>query len=188
MPKSTIFTSPALLIRTFWGGDVAVHDVEGLTRVRVALAMRVVESAAHLGHDERGDVDGDGLLELGAAAHHAVRVGALDELHRDEVGLVDLSEVERLRDVHVREQHRDLRLLDEHLREVLVLGEARVDHLERDELLEAGDAAGLRDVDLGHAADGDASQQGVVTELLREIVRVEGQGLSPARGRGIRSA
>ncbi|MFO0712315.1 MAG: hypothetical protein U0353_20865 [Sandaracinus sp.] len=170
--------------------DVAVDDVERLPGVRVALAMGVVEAVAHLGDHEGRDVDGDRLLELRAATHDAVGVRALDELHRDVVGVLDLPEIEGLRDVHVREEHRDLGLLHEHLREVLVLGEARVDHLERDELLEARHAPGLRDVHLGHAAHGDAPQQCVVSEGLREIVRVEGQVPAPpgtAAG-GIRAA
>ena len=49
----------------------------------------------------------------------------------------------------------DLRLVDQHLDELLILGEVRVDHLERHVLLEARNSAGLREMDLGHAADGD---------------------------------
>ena len=43
--------------------------------------------------------------------------------------------------------------------------EVRVDHLERDELLEAGDALGLREVDLGHAADRDLADEPIRAEL-----------------------
>jgi hypothetical protein len=102
---------------------------------------------------------------LGAAAQDLVEIRAVDELHRDVVGLADAAEIERLRDVAVRQLDGDLRLVDEHLDELLVLREVRMDHLERDVLLEPGDAGGLREMDLGHAADCDLADQPVRAEL-----------------------
>ena len=49
------------------------------------------------------------------------QVLAVDVLHRDEVLAVDLTDVEDLDDVRVRERRRDARLVQEHLDERAVL-------------------------------------------------------------------
>src|SRR5690606_24340095 len=59
------------------------------------------------------------------------------------------------------------RLVDEHRDELFVLGDVRQDALDREQPLEALDAIGLRLEDLGHAADVDAVEQPVFSELDR---------------------
>src|SRR5262249_32171494 len=74
-------------------------------------------------------------------------------------------EVEDVRDVDVLELDGDLRLVDQHLHEVIVRGEVRVDHLQRDQLLEALEALGRREVNLRHPAGGDLLNEPIRTEL-----------------------
>src|SRR5207245_479686 len=66
----------------------------------------------------------------------------------------------------VREERRELGLVDEQLHELLVLGDARQDALERDDLREALDADLFPAEDLGHTAGVDAVEQDVIAELL----------------------
>ena len=103
-------------------------------------------------------------LQLAEAVLDLEQVLAPDVLHRDEVRVVDAAELEDLADVGVVELARDLRLIDEHLDEVGVLGHRRQDPLDREDLLEAFDAEGLGLEDLGHAADADAFEQQVFPE------------------------
>ena len=133
---------------------ITVHDPERAPGV-VLLAMRVIQRRRDLLRDEGAHVERHLEVDLGALAQDPIQIGSVDVLHRDVVGLADAPEVERLSDVAVRELHRDLRLVDEHLDELLVLREVRMDHLQGDVLLEPRDALGLREVDLGHSADGD---------------------------------
>ena len=72
-------------------------------------------------------------------------------LHGDVVGAVDVSDVEDLNDVRVREGRRNARLVQEHLDERLVLIHRRQNALDDNQLLEAGDAALDREVELGHS-------------------------------------
>src|SRR5262249_44135268 len=88
-----------------------------------------------------------------------------DELHGDVVRLADLAEVEDVRDVHVRELPGDLGFVDEHLHQLLVRREPGQDHLQGDELLEALDALGRRQVQLGHASGRDLANHAVRPEL-----------------------
>jgi hypothetical protein len=78
--------------------------------------------------------------------------------------LTDLPELEDGRDVRVVELTGDLRFVDEHLDEVVVLRHRRQNPLDGEELLEAFDAEGLRHVHLRHAANRDALQQQVLAE------------------------
>ena len=96
----------------------------------------------------------------------------MDVLERDEEAVVDLTEVEDLGDVRVLQLHGDLRLVDEHRDELVVLGDVRQDALDGDQALEALDAEGLRLEDLGHPPDVDP---------LEEVVLAERDGLLQLR-------
>ena len=87
-------------------------------------------------------------------------------LHRDEVLAVRARELVDARDVAVAQHARDLRLVDEHLDEVVVLGEVREHALDRDEVRLAVRVEGLRAIDLRHPAERDAIEQVVAAELL----------------------
>ena len=63
-------------------------------------------------------------------------------------------------------RRRQLGLVNQHPGERLVLAVARVNPLERDELLETGITANLGEKDLGHAAVADPIQDDVWTEAL----------------------
>ena len=64
------------------------------------------------------------------------------------------------------ELDRDLGFLDEHLDEMIVLGEAGMDHLDGDQLLEPAYTFGLRNIHLGHSPHCEAPQKGVGAEGL----------------------
>jgi hypothetical protein len=154
---------------------VEVDDVEGLVLL-VAPAMRVVETLRDLGGDVHRHLDRDLHLLATAACEerrevepadvlhcHVVRVGgghAADHRARRE------AEVEDLHHVGVREANGELRLVDEHLHELIALGERREDALDDDDLLEALDAVALGLEDLGHAA---------LAEPLEEAIAPEGR-------------
>ena len=150
------------------GRDVAMHDAEGAP-LRVTPTMRVVEAVADLGRDVGAHVEGQLLRELARPGQQPRGVGAFDELHHDEVGVLVLPEVEDLGDVDVVQQDRELGLVHQHVEEVRILGVARVDDLDGHELLEATETARLAYIDLRHPAYGQAAQQAVLTERPGEI-------------------
>ena len=114
----------------------------------------------------------------------AREVEAVDVLHRDEQRLADAAEVEHLDDVRVRQPDRDLGLGDEPRRELGVARELGQDPLDRERLLEAVRAVGLREKHLRHAADRDAVQHVVAFEgFLERFVHVRGRDApTPAGG------
>ena len=67
-------------------------------------------------------------------------------------------------DVRVREAHRELGLVDEHVDEAPVRGELRQDPLDDEDLLEALDAEALGLEDLGHPAFAEALEQPIAAE------------------------
>jgi hypothetical protein len=85
-------------------------------------------------------------------------------LQRDEEAVLDLTEVEDLGDVRVLQLHGDLRLVDEHRDELLVLGDVRQDAFDGEQPLEALDAEGLGLEYLGHASDVDPLEEVVLAE------------------------
>jgi hypothetical protein len=105
---------------------------------------------------------------VGSGNGHALAPGALEQggqvqaghvLHRDEVGVLGVAQVEHLHDVRVRERDRDLGLVDEHLHELGVRRVLGQDALDDQHLLEAGHSVALGAVHLGHAAARDALEQ-----------------------------
>ena len=106
------------------------------------------------------------LLLLPAALEDGAQVLAVDVLHRDEVLAVRARELVDARDVAVAQQAGDLGLVDQHLDEVVVLGEVGEHALDRDQVGVTAGVEGLGPVDLGHPAERDAVEQVVPAELL----------------------
>ena len=96
--------------------------------------VRGVQRGADLGRDVRRVLGRDRLLLGAAALEDGAHVLAVDMLHRDEVLAVRARELVDARDVVVAQHARDLGLVDEHLDEVVVLGEVREHALDRDEV------------------------------------------------------
>ena len=71
------------------------------------------------------------------------------------------------RDVAVAQHAGDLGLVDEHLDEVVVLGEVREHALDRDQVRLPLAVEGLGAIDLGHATERDAIEEVIAAELLR---------------------
>ncbi len=131
----------------------------------VALAVRVVERGGDLRGDEQRELRLHRLSALLAAAEDGFQIVAIDVLHGDVVGVLDLAEVVDVDDVVVVELRGQLGLIDEHLDEVLVVRQMGKDLLDGDRLLESFDAAHPRLPDLGHAARGDLLDHHVLAEL-----------------------
>ena len=145
-----------------------MDDVQ-LAPARVALAMSVVEPFANPADDERRQLQRHPLAAPLHPLEDRAHVLARHVLHRDVVRVVDLPQVERLGQVGMTQLRGDLRLVDEHLDELFVLGDGREDALDRDQLFEALDADGLGLVDLGHPADVDAVEQEILSERCESL-------------------
>ncbi len=148
---------------------VAVDDVE-LAPGGVLLAVRIVEPLAHLPDHVANHRDGGGLVALAAAVEDRAKVLAGDVFHRDEVAVPDFPEIENLRDVGVRELDGDLRLIDEHRDELVVLSDVRKDALDGDNLFEPLLTEGLGAPNLGHSADVDPVEQEVLPKGNRLLL------------------
>src|SRR5205814_6739416 len=129
--------------------------------------VRVVETLAHLHRDEARLRDRHRLALLTATFEDQTEITPMDVLQRDEVRAVDDAEIEDLRDVRVVQLNRDLRLVDEHRDELLVLSDVGKDALHCEEALEAFHAVGLRAEDLRHSTYIDSLKQVVLTERDR---------------------
>jgi hypothetical protein len=77
---------------------------------------------------------------------------------------VAAADVVDVRDVGVRERRRQARLVEEHPDEAMIGGVVRQHALEHEQLLELLDPGRARQVDLGHAADGEAVEQLVLAQ------------------------
>lgn len=147
---------------------IAVDDGEGVA-FGVTLPMGVVQPSTDFLANVGTGVDGDFVVDLRGATHDSEDVSAFDELHRDEVGVVELAEIKDLSDVDVVELDADLRLFDEHGDEMLILGEFWVDHLQREELFEAAEPFRLGQDDFCHSTHCDLLDEAVWAEVPRKI-------------------
>ena len=101
---------------------------------------------------------------------HRAQVPAVDQLEHQEVAALRDAQVQHLRDVAVREAHRDVGLVDEHVAELGVRVDGAVDPLQDDGLLEALAPQLGGEEDLGHAAVCDLPDD-VVAAVLRHPER-----------------
>ncbi len=153
--------------------DVAMHDAER-PHALVAPPVRVIEPLGHLRRDVRAHLDRKRQLLAPRAREDRREVQAVHVLHRDviRVGLTfaggvagrRLPEIEDLDDVRVRETNGELRLVHEHVDEVLAARELGQDSLDDEDLLEALDPVALGLEDLRHAALAEPFEKAVATE------------------------
>ncbi len=173
--------------------DVAVDDVERLA-AGAALFVRVVQAGRRRGDDPDGvrqrkwrrlprRAVGGRVGDLRLRLHELAQVRAEHVLHREERRLAVRADVVDLGDVRVRERRREARLVEEHAQQLGLEGVLRQDALDDDELLETfdADAGQPREVDLGHAPDGEPPDELVAAELLAARVVVRDGG-HPASG------
>ncbi|EAU66782.1 hypothetical protein STIAU_1016 [Stigmatella aurantiaca DW4/3-1] len=151
---------------------VPVNDVQRVA-VEIHLAVRVVQSRAHVRGDlqrvHQGERDAQ-LLGLGDDAPH---VPAEDVLHGDEVALADLPQIMDLHDVGVVELGGEPGLVEEHLHEAGVLGQMRADALDDDGRLQPLPIHLVGQEDLRHPPNRDA---------VDELVLAEPAGVSRSNG------
>ena len=143
-----------------------MDDADRLTGRRLQ-PVRVVQPEADLAHDLQAGADRRDAPLLGELCLHGEQRLALDVLHRDEEALVDLSELEDLNQVRVREQAAELRLVDEHLDERAVLREVREHPLDHQRALESLRPERDREEHLRHPSHADPIEQIVLPERLR---------------------
>ncbi len=138
--------------------DVAMDDVERLA-VDADAFVRVRESGARARRDGERDMQRHALAQSTRSRQHVENVFAVDELHRVEERVTDLTEVEDLRDVRVLQLRREARFVEEHRdppRIVIALG---TDAFEHDVPLETRESVRARQEDFGHASLRQTSEQ-----------------------------
>jgi hypothetical protein len=134
--------------------------------VRLLQLVRVVEPLEDLHDDEQRDVRREPDLLLAARGERLQQVTPVHVLHRDVVLGLDLAEVVDLHDVGMSKRDAELRFLDEHPDELLVVRKRRKNTLDDDTLLEAFDTGGSGQENLGHSARTDAVVENVVSESV----------------------
>ncbi len=130
-------------------GAAVVVD-QHVLRLQVAVDDPLAVGEARGVEDLAGEVDR--VLGAHPALDQVLQLRAVDVLHRDEVGVAELAAVEDADHVRVLEAGGGLGLAAEALDELLVLGEAVVEDLDRDVAVELP-VRGQPDV--GHAAGAD---------------------------------
>ena len=143
--------------------DVAVDQAERITRV-VGQPVRVVEAVEDLLDDVGGDLGRQPDAAVGALAQHGEHIETVDVLHLDVELALLAAEPVGLGDPRVRQPGGDLRLGDEHCREVRVGRQVGQDSLDHHLLGEPVVAADLAEVELGHAPDGEPLDKLVAPE------------------------
>jgi hypothetical protein len=162
--------------------DVAVDHVHRLAAIVAELVRRVepLRGFRHDARDQRELVRRPRRRILRALAQEPRHRLAEQILHRDVVRPVGFTEVEHVADVRVADPRRDARLVEEHLGELLLLREVRVNALERDELLEPRRAGDAREIHRRHPARRELEHELIPPELplhrlrWRRRIRVAG--------------
>ncbi|PRQ07747.1 hypothetical protein ENSA7_25150 [Enhygromyxa salina] len=141
---------------------VAVDD-RGLGAV-VVEPVGIRERAQDLADHVRRDLDRHPLAVREHLAGELRQVETVDPLHDHEALAVDLTNVEHLNDVGVGQQHRQPRLLDEHVAVGGVVEQVPGEQLDSDGLARACHGGATAHPDLRHAAAADLAQQLVVAQ------------------------
>ena len=152
------------------GADVPVHDLHR-GAVGALLVVGVVEALCDPGPDVGHEGDRQPVAGLAEVVVERQQIPPADVLHGDVVVVLDPPKIKDLGDVVVGELHGHLGLADEHVDELLILGEVGEDPLDGHEAAEALHAKGPGLEDLGHAADADALEEQVLAEGDRALTQ-----------------
>ena len=158
------------------GRDVAVHDVEAVP-VGADEVVREIESAADAARDVRRQRLRHRPTHFAVPVDDTAQRRAGNELHGDEEVAGDFAELINLDDVAVQQVRRQLRFVDEELKELRSLRVVWMDDLERDALREPGRAELLRLVNGRHPAFRD-----FVHELEGSVILEQSIGIDHVRG------
>ncbi len=145
--------------------DVAVDDAQRPPPV-IHGGVRGVQGGGDLGGHVGGVLTRHRPLALAAALEDRPQILAVHVLHGDEVLAVGAGELVDAGDVGVAQEAGDLGLVDQHLDEVVVLGQVSQDPFDRHQVGVATGIEGLGAVDLGHTPESNAVHQVVPTQLL----------------------
>ena len=150
-PKSESRALPSTPTSTFCGEMSRCTMPNGLAVVVLQLVRRV-EPREHVDDDAQADLRRQAHAALRRAREEAPEGVALHVLHDDVVALLALADLEDGHDVRVVDARREARLLEEHLDELGLAREVRVQPLDGDEALEAADAREAREIHRRHPA------------------------------------
>ncbi len=106
-----------------------MDDVHRLTEA-VLGAVRVVKGGGDLRGDPDAYVDRDSVAILSGPPDHLPEWYAIDPLHRDEVATLEIAELVDVADVRMIELDGQARLVEEHLHELVVVGDVGQDALD----------------------------------------------------------
>ena len=112
--------------------------------------VRRVKPGGDLHGDARGDLDRQAAASGRVQPQHVVERAALDVLHREVVQSTIDAELLDMDHVGMADLRADPRLVDEHVHEPRIVGQVRVDHLERDAAGESRRAVPPRQIQRGH--------------------------------------
>jgi hypothetical protein len=150
-------------------GHVPVNEVQLLAVFALQLVSGV-EAIGGFGDDAASDLGRHRRAHLLGPSHDLAERLAVEVLHGDPVRVLVLAELEDGRDVRVRDARRDVRLVEEHVHERLVLDEVRVDPLDGEPPLEAAEPIDPGEVHARHPAEANLVDDAVAAEevcLLR---------------------
>ena len=167
IPKSVTLARPSSSTITLWGL---------MSRCMTPLLVREAGGA----QDLDDDVDRAVRRHRRLLADELLERAAVEELHRDVVGAVPLAAVEDADDVGVLEAGGRGGLAAEALDELLVLGEAAVEQLQRHP---AAELLVLGAVDVGHAARAEAVEHPVAP--VDDRVALDALHLTPPAPAGL---
>ncbi len=148
--------------------DVAVHDAERLA-VIVGQLVGGVQPREHVADDARRDAHGHAPPGLHRARNEVREGVALHVLHDDVVALVTRADLENGHDVRVMNPGRQPRLFEEHLDELGLACQVRMQPLDPDEALETAGTGDAAEEDGRHSAG---------RELRHQLEAVEPSGLA----------
>jgi hypothetical protein len=144
---------------------VTVHDREGFA-VGVVSGVRVLERVSNVNQRQNDSFWRKIHSFLTSKTQELMQVVSRDELHDQEVLLVDGAEIKHLRDVGMMELDGNPCFIDEHLRELVVLTERAMQAFERNDVLSTVTADDRGLVDLCHPPFSYPLEEGVLAKFL----------------------
>jgi hypothetical protein len=150
------------------GRHVAVHQIQAIASV-VARLVGGVETLQHPAHDAHADERLDAVSPPANRANELRQRGAAHVVHHQEDLVVGGHDVEGGDDVRVRDARRQTRFVEEHLHEIGISGELRVEPLDRHRPHEPGGPQQAPEMHRRHASGRNLAVQHVTPDDPRGI-------------------
>ena len=147
------------------GGDVSMNHTERLA-IHLCFVVRVLQCIQQVSKKGNDMVVGNVETSLQAPVTNLAQIASEHELHRQKLGILDVSDLVEFNNIRVAKTGSDLGFLKQSIQDLLFLGEIFTKGLENNGPLVSAGAVLLGEIDIRHPTDGQSFDESIAAQYV----------------------